>query len=251
MSAPEPPAPRRARPSARAARQKERAAPSAAPPYLTRAIPPYELLSEEGLGQVERHADQLLEEIGLEIRGDLEAIRLWRAAGARISGDWRVHVPRGLAREIVRRSAPREFTQHARNPARQRADRRQPHGVWARLRPAVRVGPRRRAPLRHARGLPRDRAGQARPAAARQSALEGPARGVRAAATRCGPGGGPARLRGEAQTVDAGRARLKRPPRPRIVVKSICYLFEDWPLGCLPYPVTGATLMPAPREAVT
>ena len=118
MSAPEPPAPRRARPSARAARQKERAAPSAAPPYLTRAIPPYELLSEEGLGQVERHADQLLEEIGLEIRGDLEAIRLWRAAGARISGDWRVHVPRGLAREIVRRSAPREFTQHARNPAR-------------------------------------------------------------------------------------------------------------------------------------
>jgi len=29
-----------------------------------------------------------------------------------------VHVPRGLAREIVRRSAPREFTQHARNPAR-------------------------------------------------------------------------------------------------------------------------------------
>jgi trimethylamine:corrinoid methyltransferase-like protein len=43
---------------------------------------------------------------------------LWRAAGARISGDWRVHVPRGLAREIVRRSAPREFTQHARNPAR-------------------------------------------------------------------------------------------------------------------------------------
>ena len=118
MSAPEPPAPRRARPSARAARQKEHATPSAAPPYLTRAIPPYELLSEEGLGQVERHADQLLEEIGLEIRGDLEAIRLWRSAGARISGDWRVHVPRGLAREIVRRSAPREFTQHARNPAR-------------------------------------------------------------------------------------------------------------------------------------
>ena len=29
-----------------------------------------------------------------------------------------MHVPRGLAREIVRRSAPREFTQHARNPAR-------------------------------------------------------------------------------------------------------------------------------------
>ena len=91
---------------------------SAPEPPAPRTIPPYELLSEERLVAVERHADQLLDEIGLEIRGDLEAIRLWRAAGARISGEWRVHVPRGLAREIVRRSAPREFTQHARNPAR-------------------------------------------------------------------------------------------------------------------------------------
>src|SRR5437868_565220 len=84
---------------------------SAPEPPAPRTIPPYELLSEERLVAVERHADQLLDEIGLEIRGDLEAIRLWRAAGARISGEWRVHVPRGLAREIVRRSAPREFTQ--------------------------------------------------------------------------------------------------------------------------------------------
>jgi trimethylamine--corrinoid protein Co-methyltransferase len=118
MSAPQPPAARRARPSARAARQKARATPPAAPPYLTRVIPPYELLSAEGLEQVERHADQLLEEIGLEVRGDEEAIRLWRQAGAQVSDRWRVHVPRGLAREIVRRSAPRQFTQHARNPVR-------------------------------------------------------------------------------------------------------------------------------------
>ncbi len=118
MSSEQPPAPRRARPSGREARQKARAARHVAPPYLTRVIPPYELLSEEGLQQVERHADQLLEEIGLEIRGDAEAIRLWRNAGARINGEWRVHVPRGLAREIVRGSAPREFIQHARNPAR-------------------------------------------------------------------------------------------------------------------------------------
>ena len=118
MSSPERSAARRARPSGRAARQKARATPPAAPPYITRSIPPYALLSDEGLEQVERHAEQLLEEIGLEIRGDPEAIRLWRDAGARISGDWRVHVPRGLAREIVQRSAPGEFTQHARNPAR-------------------------------------------------------------------------------------------------------------------------------------
>jgi trimethylamine---corrinoid protein Co-methyltransferase len=109
---------RRVRPSGREARQKARAARPTAPAYITREIPAYELLSAEGLEAVERHADLLLEEIGLEIRGDPEAIRLWREAGASVDGDCRVHVPAGLAREIVRRSAPREFTQHARNPAR-------------------------------------------------------------------------------------------------------------------------------------
>src|ERR1700757_946022 len=66
MSSPERSAPRRARPSGRAARPKARATPPAAPPYITRSIPPYALLSDEGLEQVERHADQLLEEIGFE-----------------------------------------------------------------------------------------------------------------------------------------------------------------------------------------
>ena len=60
----------------------------------------------------------MLEEIGLEIRGDEEAIRLWREAGATVTDGCRIHVPAGLARDIVRRSAPRIFTQHARNPAR-------------------------------------------------------------------------------------------------------------------------------------
>ena len=118
MAGQSPPGGHRARPSAREARQKARAAPRVAPAYLTRKIPPYEFLSAEGLEAIERQADELLEEIGLEIRGDSAAIGLWRNAGAKIEGEWRVHVPAGLAREIVRRSAPREFTQHARNPAR-------------------------------------------------------------------------------------------------------------------------------------
>ncbi len=108
---------RRARPSARDSRKAQRAARPAAPAYITRAIPPYELLSPEGLEAVERAADQLLEEVGLEIRGDADAIQLWRQAGATITDQWRVHVPAGLAREIVRRTAPSEFVQHARNPA--------------------------------------------------------------------------------------------------------------------------------------
>lgn len=109
---------RRARPSARDARKAQRATRPAGPAYITREIPPYELLFEEGLQAIERHADRVLEEIGLEIRGDEEAIRLWRQAGAWIEDPCRVHVPAGLAREIVQRSAPGEFIQHARNPAR-------------------------------------------------------------------------------------------------------------------------------------
>jgi trimethylamine---corrinoid protein Co-methyltransferase len=95
-----------------------RAVHPATKPFITRLIPPYEMLSEDSLATIEEHADRLLAEIGLEIRGDEEAIRLWREAGAEIEGDCRVHVPRGLARAIVRRSSPATFTQHARNDAR-------------------------------------------------------------------------------------------------------------------------------------
>jgi len=109
---------RRLRAGSRAARRARRAQPPAAPPYLTRTLPPYEPFGEETLVAVESHADQLLEEIGMEVRGDAVALELWRRAGARIEGQCRVHVPRGLARELVRRSAPAEFVQHARNPAR-------------------------------------------------------------------------------------------------------------------------------------
>ncbi|MCX7057132.1 MAG: trimethylamine methyltransferase family protein [Proteobacteria bacterium] len=118
MTDPTETAPRRARPSGRDARRSQRALAPVGPAYLTRQIPPYELLGEEGLASIERHADRILEEIGLEIRGDDEALQLWRAAGATISNGCRVHAPAGLARELVRRTTPREFTQHARNPAR-------------------------------------------------------------------------------------------------------------------------------------
>jgi trimethylamine--corrinoid protein Co-methyltransferase len=76
------------------------------------------MLSEEALATIEDHADRLLQDIGFEIRGDAEAIQLWREAGADVEDDCRVRVPKGLARAIVRRSAQASFTQHARNPAR-------------------------------------------------------------------------------------------------------------------------------------
>jgi trimethylamine---corrinoid protein Co-methyltransferase len=95
-----------------------RATHPAAGPFITRAIPPYEMLGEEQLVIIEQHADRLLEEIGLEIRGDGQALRLWKEAGASIEGETRVHVPAGLARQIIARSTPAQFVQHARNPAR-------------------------------------------------------------------------------------------------------------------------------------
>jgi trimethylamine--corrinoid protein Co-methyltransferase len=107
----------RARPR-REGRQRVRPVNPMIAPFIKRAIPPYEMLDEEQLVAVERHADRILQEIGMEIRGDPAAIRLWKDAGADIDGESRVRVPMGLARQIVKRSAPAEFVQHARNPAR-------------------------------------------------------------------------------------------------------------------------------------
>src|SRR5580693_3903304 len=106
------------RPSGRDAKRASRAARAAASiPYITRKIPYYEVLSEEGLALMEHNADTILEEIGIDFRDDPESLQLLKGAGTDVKGE-RVHFPRGLCRSIVQRSAPREFTQHARNPAR-------------------------------------------------------------------------------------------------------------------------------------
>ncbi len=85
-------------------------------PFLTRTLKPFEVLDEEGLATIEENADTILEKVGLEFRGDPDALRLFRDAGADVQGE-RVRFPRGMCRQIVQASAPREFTQFARNPA--------------------------------------------------------------------------------------------------------------------------------------
>ncbi len=90
---------------------------SAAPAYITRRIPLYALLDEEGIQSIEDHADTILQEIGIEFRGDEETLALWRAAGADVAGE-RVRFERGLVKSIVQATTPREFVQHARNPER-------------------------------------------------------------------------------------------------------------------------------------
>ena len=101
----------------RAGRQAARAhAAVARVPFLTRALAPFEVLDEEGLALIEHNADVILQEVGLEFRGDPDALRLLREAGADVDGE-RVRFPLGMCRGIVRAAAPAEFVQHARNPA--------------------------------------------------------------------------------------------------------------------------------------
>ena len=100
----------------RAARQAtRRSAGAQREAYLVRKITPYELASEEVLALLEHNADTILEEIGVEIRDYPSAIERFKQAGALVDGT-RVRFPRGMCRSIIQASAPREYTQHARNP---------------------------------------------------------------------------------------------------------------------------------------
>ena len=84
-------------------------------PYIERKIPYFEILDEEGLATIEKNADILLEEIGIEFRDFPKAIDLFKNAGADIDGE-RVRFPKGFCREIIKSNAPNEYIQHARNP---------------------------------------------------------------------------------------------------------------------------------------
>lgn len=101
---------REARRAARLATHLERQ------PFLVRKLAPFEVLNEEGLALIEENAETILEEIGVEFRGDEAALGTLRAAGADVQGEL-VRFPRGMCRRIVQASAPRQYTQYARNPA--------------------------------------------------------------------------------------------------------------------------------------
>jgi len=97
------------------ARQSSAAAETAA--FIERKIPYFEMLNDEALELIETNAETVLESIGIEFREDEHALELWREAGADIDGE-RVRFPKGLCRSLIQQNAPREYTQHARNPAR-------------------------------------------------------------------------------------------------------------------------------------
>ncbi len=105
--------------SDRAARRKERLSGTggpAVPAYITRKIPFYELVNEEGLAHIESISDRLLAEVGMEVRDDPIALKLLRDAGADVTGH-RVRFDPGLAKSLCS-TAPSTFVQRARNSER-------------------------------------------------------------------------------------------------------------------------------------
>ena len=96
--------------------RRVRPEPAAAPAYVTRAIPYYALLDEDALERIERQAFWLLQDHGIEFRDAPDALERWRGLGADVR-DCRVRIPADAVRGLLS-SAPAEFTQVARNPAR-------------------------------------------------------------------------------------------------------------------------------------
>ncbi|MFZ1726934.1 MAG: trimethylamine methyltransferase family protein [Albidovulum sp.] len=84
--------------------------------FIERNIPNLEILNEEALEIIERNAETVLEEIGVNFVENPGALELWKAAGADVKGE-RVRIPRGLARQLCK-TAPSSYVQHARNPER-------------------------------------------------------------------------------------------------------------------------------------
>ncbi|MBI3674135.1 MAG: trimethylamine methyltransferase family protein [Rhizobiales bacterium] len=83
--------------------------------YIRRKVKLYEPFSDDQLELIENNAQWVLQEIGIDFRDDPEALAMWKAAGADVKGE-RVRFPKGLVRSLIK-TAPREFTQFARNPA--------------------------------------------------------------------------------------------------------------------------------------
>lgn len=108
---------RRGRGGGGAARRAERSAVSyETAKFIERNIPNFEVLNDEALEIIETNAETVLEEIGVNFLNNPAAQARWRDAGADVNGE-RIRIPRGLARELCK-TAPAQFTQHARNPER-------------------------------------------------------------------------------------------------------------------------------------
>ena len=109
-------APRRTRRGGSAKRRDARLhGPIVYHPAALRSVPTYEVLNVEGIERIDDAALGILEDTGIDFRDD-ESARIWRQAGAEVTGH-RVRIPRQLVRRLIA-SIPDQFTYHARNPER-------------------------------------------------------------------------------------------------------------------------------------
>ncbi|MEO1283468.1 MAG: trimethylamine methyltransferase family protein [Pseudomonadota bacterium] len=84
-------------------------------PALKRKMPLTEPMSQEQVERVDAASMDILEDVGVVFRDDI-AIEDWKRVGADIRDGDRVHLDRGLVRELIA-TIPETFTYNARNPA--------------------------------------------------------------------------------------------------------------------------------------
>lgn len=84
-------------------------------PALKRRLPLVEPMDAAQVDRIDAASMAILEEVGVVFR-DPRAIADWRRAGADIRDGDRVHLDRGLVRDLIA-TIPATFTLHARNPA--------------------------------------------------------------------------------------------------------------------------------------
>lgn len=85
------------------------------PPYFTRTAPTYDILNEEQISAIEEAAEDILQNTGVQV-SHAPSLKLLKDAGCSIDGE-RVRFDRYFCRNLVQDLAPKEFVQHARNPA--------------------------------------------------------------------------------------------------------------------------------------
>ena len=100
------------------ARQGHEAGLGTAPssPYLKRQLAFFDPLDDATMAQLEAQVDWLMQDVGIAFRDDPRALEVWRQAGAWIDGD-RVRMEASQVRALCK-TAPKQFTQIARNRAR-------------------------------------------------------------------------------------------------------------------------------------
>ncbi|MGI9514349.1 MAG: trimethylamine methyltransferase family protein [Anderseniella sp.] len=84
-------------------------------PALKRKLPLVEPMDADQMERIDRASMDILEDVGVIFR-DPQAIADWKSVGADVRADDRVHLDRGLVRELIK-SIPETFNYHARNPA--------------------------------------------------------------------------------------------------------------------------------------